>query len=87
MTEDYRRHHATNVVFVIGSPEPLRRQPPPAYKRNQWSPWRPATRPPRLSKAEVLRRFLDAINRNDEAARAVMTPRPDLMRAWLGKAA
>jgi hypothetical protein len=56
MVENFRHHRASRDVQVIivpvpcgGSPEPLRRQPPSAYKRNQWSPWRPADKPPRLS--------------------------------------
>ena len=38
------------------------------------------------AKAEALRRLLDAINRNDEAAREMLTPRPDLLKAWLNAA-
>jgi hypothetical protein len=72
MTENYR-HHYVQIVFVGGSPEPLRRQPPPAYKRNQWSPWRPADKPPRLSKAEASKRLFDAINQQEQAVREFMS--------------
>jgi hypothetical protein len=74
---DHRHHRASRDVQVIivevpsaGSPAPLHRGKPPTYKRNQWSPWRPQTRPP--SKAEATKRLFDAINRNDQAAREYM---------------
>jgi hypothetical protein len=92
--DSYRHHVATRPVVVFvpvpcgGSPETWRRQPPPAYPVNQRSPWRPATRPPhRLSKAEALKRLLDEFRRQDQIVREMMTPRPDLLRAWLAKAA
>jgi hypothetical protein len=87
MTSDYRHHVAHPViVFVGGSPEPQRQPKPPAYKRDQRKPWRPATRLPNR-KVDGLPRLLDGIHRNEEAAREMLTPRPDLMRAWLAKAA
>jgi hypothetical protein len=80
VVENFRHHRASRDVQVIivpvpcgGSPEPLRRQPPPAYKRNQWSPWRPADKPPRLSKAEASKRLFDAINQQEQAVREFMS--------------
>jgi hypothetical protein len=94
MSGDYRHHRASCDVQIVlvpvevpvaGSPKEAHRQPPPAYPINQRQPWRPPTRPPcrRVSKAEALRRLLDGIRRNDEAARAMMTPSPVLMKAWM----
>jgi hypothetical protein len=73
-----RHHHAhCDVVFVAvpvaGSPEPLRRQPPPAYPVNQRSHWRPATRPPsRQSKAKRLIEFMRDLDQRTEDARQFM---------------
>ncbi len=90
MSGAYRHHRAVNPAvvflgFVAGSPEPAHRQLPKPYPRQTRQPWRPATSPP--NKAEALRRFLDSMRRNDEAARAMLTPRPDLLKAWLARAA
>jgi hypothetical protein len=91
---DYRHHRASREVQVIivpvpcgGSPEPLRRQPPPAYPVNRRQPWRPADKPPRLSKAEALKRLLDEFKRQDEIVREMMTPSPAGLKAWLRQAA
>jgi hypothetical protein len=60
-------------VPVGGSPEPFRQVKPGKYPSTQHKPWRPQQHPPRrLSKAEVLRRFLDNINRQDGEVRAFM---------------
>jgi hypothetical protein len=85
---DYRHHRVSRDVQVIlvpvpvpaaGSPKVARIPPPPAYPRQDRTPWRPATRPP--NRAEVLRRFLDAIHRNDEAARDMLRPNARLLRS------
>jgi hypothetical protein len=80
MSDTYRHHRAhaggpdTRIVFievpVAGSPKTLREVKPGSYPVNPPTHWQPRTRPP--SKAEVLRRFLDSINRNDAAAREYM---------------
>jgi hypothetical protein len=79
---DARHHHAVQVVLVPmpvgGSPQPLKCSKYPVQHREAW---RPRTKAP--SKAEALRKLLDAINRNDETAREMLTPRPDLLKAWL----
>jgi hypothetical protein len=85
---DAHRHHRAQIILVpveAGSPKNARTVPPPAFKRNQYEPWRPATRPP--NKAEVLRRFLDAMRRNDEAARSMMKPSASGLAAWMNRAA
>jgi hypothetical protein len=74
MVENYRHHHAVQIVFVetpaAGSPKPVEARRPPAYPSTQRQHWRPQTRPP--SKAEASKRLFDAINRNDQAAREYM---------------
>jgi hypothetical protein len=73
---DARYHRAVQVVLVpipaAGSPEPFPRRPPPRYPKQTHESWRPQRSIPSSSKAEALRRLLDAINRNDEAARAML---------------
>jgi hypothetical protein len=73
--KDARHHIATRVVFVevpaAGSPAPLNQSKPRPFKRNQWSPWRPQTRPPNR-KAEAVKRLLRGIAENDQAAREFM---------------
>ena len=80
-----RHHHAVQVVLVPvpvrGSPQPLKWAKPSKYPVQHREAWRPRTKAP--STAEALRRLLDAINRSDEAAREMLTPRPDLLKAWL----
>ena len=80
-----RHHHAVQVVLVPvtvgGSPQPLKWAKPSKYPVQHREAWRPRTKAP--CKAEALRRLLDAINRNDEAAREMLTPRPDLLKAGL----
>ena len=65
---DARHHHAVQVVLVPvtvgGSPQPLKWAKPSKYPVQHREAWRPRTKAP--SKAEALRRLLDAINRNDE---------------------
>jgi hypothetical protein len=90
MMPEARRHHAHApgqvIVFVGGSPEPLRRGKPAPYPVQHREAWRPRTKPPNR-KAEALIRLLDGIRRNDEIARAMLTPRADLVRKWLARAA
>ena len=70
---DYRSHTATRpVILVIGSPEPQRHGKPPRYPSNQREHWRPAQHPPRLSKAERVARFLDAVKNQDQNVRAFL---------------
>ena len=63
MSDNYRRHVATRreIVFievpVAGSPKTLREVKPGRYPSNPREPWRPATRPPKLSKAEQAERI------------------------------
>ncbi len=79
---DFRRHRASRDVQVIfvevpvgGSNKEARRLPPPAYPHQQREAWRPQRDvPAKPSKGEALRRWLDAMRRNDEAARQVMRP-------------
>ena len=74
---DYRHHRASRDVQVIivpvpcgGSPEPLRQAKPGPYPRQERGYWRPADKPPRLSKAEALKRLLDEFADSDEAGQA-----------------
>jgi hypothetical protein len=86
--DSYHHHVATRpVILVIGSPAPLNRAKPPRYPSTQRQPWRPADKPPRLSKAEALKRLLDEFRRQDEIVREMMTPSPAGLRAWLRRAA
>jgi hypothetical protein len=72
------RHHKANrdvqivlvPVPVAGSPQPLKWAKPGRYPVQHREAWRPRTKPP--SKTEATKRLLDAIIRNDEAARAFM---------------
>ena len=72
-------HHVAHpaVIFVEvpvgGSPAPLHRGKPPRYPSTQRSPWRPADKPPRLSKAEASKRLFDAINQQEQAVREFMS--------------
>ena len=90
MVENFRHHRASRDVQVIivpvpcgGSPEPLGRQPPPAYKRNQWSPWRPR----RYIPSKRIVKLMRELAKREADARSMLIPRPDLMRAWFAKAA
>ena len=62
-----RHRHAVQVVLVPvpvrGSPQPLKWATPSKYPVQHREAWRPRTKAP--SKAEALRRLLDAINRNN----------------------
>lgn len=85
MSDDDRRHHRVSrdpevrvvlvpyPVFESGSPKQKFMPPPGEYKRDQRQPWRPAQDiPRRLSKAEKAARFVDALQRSDQAARDFM---------------
>ena len=95
MVENFRHHRASRDVQVIivpvpcgGSPEPLRHQPPPAYRRNQWSPWRPQRSiPSKQRQAERIVKLMRELAKREADARSMLAPRPDLMRAWFAKAA
>jgi len=81
---DARHHRAhaggpadTRIVFVPipvgGSPEAIRQAKPPKYPNQRREAWPPRQGiPHRVSKAEALRRFLDDVAKNGEAARAYM---------------
>lgn len=70
------RHHRAQIIVVAvpeaGCPKEGRRHPPPAYKRNAHEPWRPATRPPRESKAEAAKRLIENIARQDADVRVFL---------------
>jgi hypothetical protein len=91
----YRHHTATRPVVVFvpvpferGSPAPLNRGKPPAYPVNQRSPWRPQRSiPPKQRQAERIVQIMRELAEREADARSMLTPRPDLMRAWLAKAA
>jgi hypothetical protein len=91
----HRHHRASGDVQVIivpvpfesGSPAPLNRGKPPAYPVNQRSPWRPQTKPPKQRQAERIVKLMRELAEREADARSLLTPRPDLMRAWLAKAA
>jgi hypothetical protein len=74
------RHHRVSreIIFVpvpvAGSPAPLNRSKPPRYPSTQREAWRPQRSIP--SKANASKRLLDAIVRNEAAARQMLTPRP-----------
>jgi hypothetical protein len=78
---DGRHHCAQRDVQIVlvpypaaGSPQPLKWAKPNKYPRQDRAPWRPATRPP--NKASASKRLLDAIVRNEAAARQMLTPQP-----------
>jgi hypothetical protein len=94
MTENYRYHRASQGVQVVivevpaaGSPQPLKQAKPGKYPVDRRAPWRPQRSMPLSRKAEGLRRLLDAISRNDAAARSMLTPNAAMLKAWLAKAA
>ena len=76
--DSYRHHVATRPVVVFvpvpcgGSPAPLDRSKPAKYPFQHREAWRPADKPPRLSKAEATKRLFDAIRRQDEIVREFM---------------
>jgi hypothetical protein len=71
VVENFRHHRASRDVQVIIVPVPCGGSPEPL--RHQWSPWRPADKPPRLSKAEASKRLFDAINQQEQAVREFMS--------------
>jgi hypothetical protein len=73
-------------VPAAGSPKTAREVKPRYPRQTPHQPWRPATKPPNR-KAEGLRRLLREFQRQDEIVKAMMTPSPDLMRAWLHRPA
>lgn len=95
MVENFRHHRASRDVQVVivpvpcgGSPAPLNRAKPLRYPSTQRQPWRPQTRPPsKQRQAERIVKLMRELDRRAEDARSMLTPRPDLMRAWFAKAA
>jgi hypothetical protein len=87
------RHHVARPVVVLvpvpcgGSPQPIRTVKPGKYPSTQRAPWRPQRSIPTNGKAAATKRLLDAINRNDAAARAMLTPNVAMLRSWLARAA
>jgi ribosomal protein L32E len=92
MTE-FRHHRASReIVFVAvpvaGSPEPLRRQPPPAYPRQEREAWRPARSiPVKQRKAQRLIEIMRDLGQREAEARRMLQPNAALMREWLKRAA
>jgi hypothetical protein len=91
---DHRYHRASRDVQVIivevpaaGSPKPVDARRPPAYPVTKRQHWRPADKPPRLSKAKALKRLLDEFRRQDQVVSEMLKPSPALMQAWLRRAA
>ena len=80
MSEDYRRHHAVQVVVIpvlvpmeIGSPKTVRQTKPTYDRQDRLPPWKPARHPPRrMGKAEALRQFLDRWAKQDADLHAYM---------------
>jgi hypothetical protein len=74
------RHHRVNreIIFVpvpvAGSPAPLNQAKPAKYPSTRRAPWRPQQTIP--SKASATVRLLDAIVRNEQAARNMLRPLP-----------
>ncbi len=94
---DARHHHAVRVIYVevpvAGSPEPLRRSPPPAYSRNPPTHWRPQrtipSRPAPAKSQAGLRRLVDImrdLDRREALARRMLTPNAAILKAWLSAA-
>jgi hypothetical protein len=95
MVENFRHHRASRDVQVVivlvpfegGSPAPLHRGKPPRYPSTQRQVWRPRTRPPsKQRQAERIVKLMRELDRRAEDARSMLTPRPDLMRAWVNAA-
>lgn len=79
MADDRRHHRASReIIFVpvpvAGSPAPLNQTKPPRYPSTQRQAWRPQQTIP--SKASASKRLLDAISRNEAAARKMLRPLP-----------
>jgi hypothetical protein len=74
------------VIFVetpaAGSPKVVRDTKPGPYPRNAREHWQPRTRPP--TRSEKFARFLDSMNRNEQAARDMMKPDLALLKARYG---
>jgi hypothetical protein len=90
---DHRHHRASReIIFVAvpvaGSPKPVDARRPPAYPRQERAPWKPARSiPVKQRKAERIVKIMRELAEREADARSMLTPRPDLMRAWLAKAA
>ena len=91
MVENFRRHRASRDVQVIivpvpcgGSPAPLRHAKPSPYPRQERGYWRPARSiPSKQRRAERIAKLMRELAEREADARSMLTPRPDLMRAWL----
>lgn len=69
-------------VPAAGSPKTVRDTKPGPYPRNSREHWKPQTRPP--TRSEKFARFLDNLNRNEQAAREMMKPDLSLLKARYG---
>ena len=96
MSDDYRHHRAVQVVLVpypvpmespeIGSPKTVKSVKPGPYQPAPREAWRPARAiPGRLSKAQRLVKWLDAMRRQDAELKAYMQPDPAAMQSWLAR--
>ena len=63
-------------VPVAGSPAPLNQAKPPRYPSTRRAPWQPARAIPSNGKGAATVRLLDAISRNEAAARNLLRPLP-----------
>jgi transposase InsO family protein len=83
------RWHQTlkNRILVIGSPKEGHRTKPGRYPQQRREAWQPQRSiPAKRGKAELLRRFLDRIAENEEAARSMMKRSASGLQAWLSGA-
>jgi hypothetical protein len=91
MTDHFRHHRAVQIVFVetpaAGSPAPLHRGKPGPYPRQERGYWRPANKPPRLSKAQRIVRLMRELAEREADARSMLRPDAARLRAWFANAA
>jgi hypothetical protein len=95
MVENFRHHRASRDVQVIivpvpcgGSPAPLKWAKPSKYPVQHREAWRPARSiPSKQRRAERIVKLMRELAEREADARSMLTPRPDLMRAWFAKAA
>jgi hypothetical protein len=80
MSDHYRRHHASReIIFVpvpyeVGTPRETHRVKPGRYPRDRREAWRPATRPPKLNKAQRMGEFMRRVQQQEEIIREFMKP-------------
>jgi hypothetical protein len=92
MTEYARHHRASREIIIvpvpyeIGSPKHGREVKPARYPSNQHQPWRPATFPPRPTKAQRMSEFMRRVQKQSEEVREMLRPDAALLREWLSAA-